>query len=203
MWLRNVSLMMAATALVASGAVTSARHQTLPERPPGIYVVKADETAVRLVSQAAEVTYGGMGKAALTMGLSRPSAEARLFGSRADLRLPPGRTTFHLHLHPSGSTRDPMSFATASADLPMQVRRPNDIALVRLELSDAGDERVARLGGLGGNRPRDRVDLEVTRLAASVYALDATTPLAPGEYAFTILPAGAGAELWDFGVDAE
>lgn len=187
---------------IASGALASAGPQA-PQRSPGLYVIKGDGTAVRFDLQTASVETKGMGKAAFTMGISRPSSEVRLFGPRADVRVPAGKVTFHLHLPSTGAARDPMAYAEVAGSVPLHVRRPNDIALVRLSSEEETDERVANLGSMGSSRARNAIDLAVARIANAVFQLETKAPLTPGEYVFVSLPTGASEEVWDFGVDAE
>lgn len=187
--------------------MANARQQEAPARDPGLYVVQADASVARLVPQVVDVAMKGMGTSMFTMGFTRPSAEARLFGARAEARLPSGKATFHLRLNPPISAGNPAAFAMMEGgDIPLQVRRPNDIALVRLTVAEDTNERVADLGRIGGTSPRDRVDLNTTRIDERTFRLETKAPLVAGEYAFTVLPvnggSGVGSEFWAFGVDA-
>lgn len=194
-------------AVAALGVMTDARQQDAPARDPGLYVVQADASVTRLVPQTVDVAMKGMGTSMLTAGFTRPSAEARLFGARAEARLPSGKTTFHLQLNAPISGRDLMAYSAAvGSDMPLQVRRPNDIALVRLALAEDSNERVADLGRIGGTNPRNKVDLNTARIDERAFRLETKAPLVAGEYAFTVLPvnggSGVGSEFWAFGVDA-
>ena len=199
--LRLIVLIMAVGA-VALGASVAAEPQAPPQRDPGVYVMKA-AAAVRLTSQSSDQTTKGMGKSMLTGGFSRPSMEARIFGARADVRVAAGPTMFFLHINPVDPARNPMAYGMGGGDMPPQVRRATDVALVRLAIAEAGDERVADLGRVGGNNPKNQIEFVTTRLAAGVFKLDTKTPLTPGEYAFTIVPAGGGTDIWDFGVNPQ
>ncbi len=188
------------------GAMAVARQQEAPARDPGLYVVQADASLTRLVPQVVDVAMKGMGTSMITMGFTRPSAEARLFGARAEARLPPGKTTFHLQLNPPISAGTPTAFAMMQGgDMPLQVRRPNDIALVRLAVAEESTERIADLGRVGGTSPRNKVDVNVARIDDRAFRLETKAALGAGEYAFTILPvtggSGVGSEFWAFGVD--
>lgn len=96
-----------------------------------------------------------------------------------------------------------MAYSEAAGNVPLHVRRPNDVALVRFSIDEAAGERFANLGSMGSNRARNAIDLTVTRVSNTAYKLETKAPLAPGEYLFTTVPVGASQEVWDFGVDAE
>jgi hypothetical protein len=192
--------------VAALGVVVGARQgaQQTAERAPGLYITMPGASLTRIVPQQVEVEMRGMGTSMLTGGFSRPSAEARIFGPRAETRLPAGNATFQLRLNPPMAMGDPTAMmAAAGSDIPFQVRRVNDIVLMRLTLSDDGKERIAELGRIGGNNPRNKVDLNTNRTAERDYTLETKTPLVAGEYSFTVVPVGGGgpSSFWTFGVD--
>ena len=195
-------------AVAALGAMADARQQEVSARDAGLYVVQADASVARLVPQTVDVAMKGMGTSMATMGFTRPSAEARLFGARAEARLPAGKTTFHLQLNPPIAAGNPTAFSMmAGSDIPLQVRRPDDIALVRLTVASDSNERVADLGRIGGTSPRNKVDLNTARIDERGFRLETRAPLVAGEYAFTVLPvtggSGVGSEFWAFGIDPQ
>jgi hypothetical protein len=189
-------LVLVAVLLAAASILTHARQQP-PTREPGLYLVKADGSAVRLTLQAPDIKTKGMGKSIISQGIMRPSTEGHVSGAHADEHIAPGVATFYLHL-PSAA-KDPMAMAMNNMAMPPQVKNPGNVALIRLKVADTGDERIADLGKAGGGKPKNIVDWTPTKLSATVFTFETKAPLDAGEYAVTTVPVLNG-ELWDFGV---
>ncbi len=194
---RRHTLVLAAAIVAAASLLAHARQQAPPTREPGLYLVKADGSAIRLTLQAPDIKTKGMGKALLSQGIMGPSTEGHVSGAHADEHIAPGVATFYLHL-PS-SAGDPMTKAMNNMTVPLQVKNPGNLALIRLKVVDTGDERIADLGKAGGGKPKNIVDWTPAKLSATVFKFETKAPLDAGEYAVTTVPVLSG-ELWDFGV---
>ena len=140
---------------------------------------------------------------AVTYGLLRPKSKAVVRGAKSDLRVGQSTPTFWF------------CFGPPSAGIPHELNRaanPDDLVLVAFRVREKRGERTFGLGNARTGMPeKQRRDVRLTRVAAGVYRVMPTAPLAGGEYGFYYaalrIPWGWGAgmavraEVFAFGID--
>jgi hypothetical protein len=190
--------------------------------PPGIYVeqpVERGDPKLDKMGSSASTRTGAKDvgksivKGMLTGGMlgGGPKMVMVYAGARSSSRLQP-QPMFQFHFDPQASSAQPAPGDMASMmammgggedEIPPGVTRPQDFALVRLDVKD-GEREMEASADMKPNRKRT-VSCRVRQLGPTVFRVAPEKPLEPGEYAFVAVPKqpgmGAG-RIWDFGVDA-
>jgi hypothetical protein len=141
---------------------------------------------------------------AMTYGIKKAKWKAVVRGDRATLRTSESAPEFWFYFEEKShglSQAGPFGGGASS---------PNEFILARMERKDKDRELiVGQFGAFGasaGTRSKDVVDIDFVKVAAGIYKVTATKPLAPGEYCFfyaaTNMGMGmTGGKLFDFGID--
>jgi hypothetical protein len=201
-----------ATLTLSVGMLTISHNTVLhgrgadAKRTSGIYLEAADtggkDELKRLTGQMAQSMPEGIGASMATMGFKKPKLVTKLGGEKSALRLP-AQSSF---LFVFGADRnaampapgaDPMEAMAKMGDSMSQLSpntsSPKDYMLIMFTVADGG--RVYNTGS------PHQVKCTVTNVDKITFRVKPTSPLEPGEYAFTYAANGGGGVIWEFGVD--
>jgi hypothetical protein len=167
------------------------------KRESGIYVESAETSGKdemkQLEGSMPQMQAEGVGASMATMGFKRPKMVTKVGGDKSAVRVTPQSTFLFVFGGPK-SQREMMENPMGSMSaLPQQTSSPKDYALVILALVDG--DRVYNSGN------GKQIKCAVENVEPKVFRIKPEAPLAPGEYAFAWMNAGAASMMWDFGVD--
>ena len=192
---------------------------------PGIYLLQADGTEVRLEPTAYSAASASGWRARLTLGIAKDQARATIPRSRAMVRagssLPRFRFVFPAPADDSTAFQGGLRAQSRVSDdgswwslVGAQVANPNQFTLARLEAKEGRRElvvgQVNQFGLSTGPRGEDMREFRYEMLGPGVYEVTVTQSLAAGEFCFFPILAGnvtgevGGAgfnQIFDFGVD--
>ncbi len=201
----------AAIALMGTFAMAQA-----PAPPsPGIYLQMpgkgGDEGRVRLRAvMVTEMKQKGMLKMVATSGLAKSAVVGAIAGEHAAVRAPAGEIQFIIYLNPGAAGSGPGNLEEmmkmSNGDSMPAGRSAEDFVLLRM--TPRNNTREAELGKQSRSgrleNSKDAVPCSVERVGDNAFRVRPREALAPGEYAFTANgQAGAGGQIWDFGVDGK
>ncbi len=199
--------------VLASFAAPTAR--TLSSPSPGLYLDvpgnTSDDARVKLRGvMVTNVRQKGTWKMVVSQGFAGTAVVGSINGAHASVRAPSGDVTFYLYLDTHATPSNQMSMTDAmnmmnGEGIPANVRSADDFVLLHLTVKDNGREAQVGTSGRGGmsNKSKDAVPCTVEKLGDGAFRVKPSTPLAPGEYAFSTMGQGNASELWDFGVDGK
>jgi hypothetical protein len=185
-------------------------NDPLTPHAPGIYYVQEAASAHRLIeleeappaSRAPQTGRGSsMGALGGFGGFGGPKWKSLIFGSKAHVRVPPGRPVFFFYF-PTVEA-DASTYGLAN-DAFRHTSTPNGFVLVHLQTQKNTREIPAKGSVTASVDEKDTVSFEYEKTAPGVYKVQLRNDLGPGEYGFLyggMLQAMAQTWLFDFGVD--
>ncbi len=189
--------------------------QAPPAPAPGIYLQvpgkSGDEGSVKLRGvMVTEMKQKGMLKMIATSGIAKSGVIGAIPGGHATVRVPAGDIAFTISLNTGRAGSGPANLEqmmnAMNGDSMPAGRTAEDFVLLRMTPKD--NTREAELGKQGRSgrleNSKDAVPCSLERVSDNVFRVRPKDALPPGEYAFTANgQAGAGGQLWDFGVDGK